>query len=157
MNKKTMEVLEFNKIIERLKEFAVSDLAKNMIDELMPMYDINIVKRHMRETTEARSIVDRSHSVPLNTLNGAKAIIDKIKKGIILKADELEIIAYLLSDTAKLKRFMKDKESIAPNISQYALSMFEGEDLKDDIQRCIINGRVDDRASSKLLKLRKKL
>lgn len=157
MNNKAVELLEFNKIKETIKLYALSEYAKEAIDKLEPMMDIALIKKNMEETTEARKIVDRSSSIPLQSLNGIKNVLSKIHKALIFSPEELELIALLLKDTNKMKSFMRDKEDIAPSISLYALSTYELTEVKEEIERCIIRGRVDDRATNDLLKIRKKI
>jgi dsDNA-specific endonuclease/ATPase MutS2 len=81
LNKNTIEILEYNQIIETLKSYALSDMAKEIIEKLEPYVDIKLIERHMEETTEARAIVDKSTNAPLQSLTGINFIRDKIKKG----------------------------------------------------------------------------
>lgn len=157
MNKNTIEVLEFNQIKEALKAYALSDMAKDMIDRLEPYMDANVIERYMQETDEARTIVNRCSSIPIHSLAGIKYIKDKLGKGINLLPEELEAISCLLREGKKLKRFMAGKEYEAPNISTYALSLYELEDVIDEIERCIAQGRVIDKASTELSRVRKKI
>jgi len=157
LNNKTVELLEYDKIKEILKSYAISDLGKDMIERLEPYVDINLIEKYMKETTEARNIVNITSSIPIHGLTGIKNVKQKLGKGSVLSPGELDIIAGLLKDTKKLKRFMKDKESAAPNISQYALSTYELNEVREEIERCIAYGRVDDKASSQLSKIRKKI
>lgn len=157
MNTNTTNILEYNKIKETLKNYALSELAKDMIDRLEPYADINLIQRHLNETTETRAIVDRSSSVPLHGLAGIKTIKEKLGKVGNLLPEELETICGLLRDGTKLKRFMETKADVAPTVSTYALSIFELKDILEEIERCIVRGRVDDKASSELARLRKKI
>ncbi len=152
-----MELLEYPKIKEILKSYAISDLGRDMAERLEPYVDINLIEKYMNETSEARAIVNISSSIPIHSLRGIENVKQKLGKDIILSPGELDIIAGLLRDAKKLKKFMEDKEYAAPVISQYAQSIYELNDLREEIQRCILYGRVDDRASSKLFKLRKKI
>lgn len=157
MNKNTVEILEYNKIKELLKTYALSELAKEMLDKLEPYLDINAINRYMQETTETRAIVDTNTSVPLHGLSGIKFIQDKLNKGVNLLTEEFECICGLLRDGKKLKRYMSGKSDCAPNVSTFALSIYELDDVVDEIERCIAQGRVCDKASSELSKLRKKM
>lgn len=157
MNKNAINILEYNKIKESIKNYALSEIAKDMADKLEPSIDINIIQNNLKETTEARNIVDRSSSVPLHGLKGIKNIKDKLGKGGNLTPEEFETICGLLRDGNRLKRFMRDKEDAAPNVSSYALSIHELSEAVDEIERCIYKGRVDDKASSELSRLRKKI
>lgn len=157
MNNNTMNILEYNKIIETVKAYALSEMAKDMIDKLQPELSLNSIARNLQETTEARAIVDRSSSVPLHGLKGIKNIKDKLNKGTNLTPEELETIGGLLRDGKKLKRFMLDKEQAAPKVSTYAYSISELSSVLEEIERCIVRGRVDDKASNELSRIRKKI
>lgn len=157
MNNKTIEILQYDKIKETLKSYALSDYAKDMIDKLEPYVDVNFIQKNMKETTEARAVVDISSSIPINSLSGIKNTKQKMQKGGILLPENLEVIAELLREVNKLKRFMEGKEYAAPTISVYALSAYELIEVKEEIDKCISFGRVDDRASSQLSKIRKRI
>lgn len=157
MNLNTINVLEYNKIIEILKGYALSDMAKEQIEKLEPYVDINEVERNMLETTEARKIADITTSIPLHGLTGLKAVFDKLNKNYNLLPEEFESICGFLRDGKKLKKFMKDKADCAPTISNFALSIYELDELIEEIERCIAQGRVIDKASPELARVRKKL
>lgn len=159
MNQNALEILEFEKIRTELKGYALSDMAKEVIDKLEPSLDKRKIERWLLETTEARNIVDRSSSVPLHSLTGIDKIKEKLGKTAALQPEELEAMASFLKDCIKLRNFMlrEDFQYLAPNISSYAASIYELEDLVQEIERCIDRGRVDDKASSNLSKLRKRI
>lgn len=159
MNQNANEILEFEKIKEELKNFALSELAKDMIEKLEPSLDKLKVERWLMETSESRNIVDRSSSIPLHGLTGIKSIKEKLGKTAALLPEELEAICGFLKDSMRLKRFMamKEYEYCAPNITGYAASIYELEQIVSEIERCIVKGRVDDKASSQLSKIRKRI
>jgi len=66
LNNKTTELLEYNKIKDILKGYALSEIAKNNIEKLEPSIDKNKIEMDMKETTEARSVVNISSSIPLH-------------------------------------------------------------------------------------------
>lgn len=157
LNINTINILEYDKIKEILKTYALSEGAKEMIDKLHPSIDLAAIEKNLQETTETRAIADRSSSVPLHSLTGINNIKEKLGKGVNLTPEELEVIYNLLRDGYKLKRFMKDKSDAAPNVSTYALSIYELDDVQREIERSIARGRVDNRATNELSKIRKKI
>lgn len=157
LNQQTAEILEYNKIKETLKGFAISQMAKEMIENLEPYVDIQVIQRSMMETTEARNIVSISSSAPIHNLKGIQNVKNKLEKGEILSVEELSLLARFMEEGKKLKKFVKDKEYGAPNISSYALSIYELIDVTEEIDKCIVRGRVDDKASSTISKIRKKI
>lgn len=157
LNQKTIEILEYNKIKEELKTFALSEIAKEMVERLQPSVDIGLIERSLKETSEARAIVDISSSIPIHSLKGIKLIKEKLEKGMVLSPGDLEGIAGLLREIKRLKRFMKDKEYHGPTISSYVRSTYELDEIREEIERCIYGGRVQDKATSALSKVRKKI
>lgn len=157
MNNNAIKLLEYDKIKSELRQYAISDRGRETIDKLEPSIDIQLIERWITETTEARAIVDKSSSLPLHSLSGIEGILSKLTKSSTLHPEELGAIARLLEDSIKIKRFMKNMETLAPQISSYAYSIFELDELAGEINSCIIGDQLDDRASSELYKLRKKI
>lgn len=157
MNSTAIKILEYEKIKELLKTYTVSEMGKELIDRLEPSLNINTINSWMDETSEACAILQRSGNVPIHSLNGIENAMSKLGKGMSMLAEELEVILSLLQEVGKLKRFMADKSAVAPIVSSYALSAYELEELSKEIDRCIRNGIVDDRASSELGRIRKRI
>lgn len=157
LNSKTIEILEYNKIKERLMEFTLSDEAKIRIENLTPSLSITKIEKDLLETTEARAIADINSSIPLHSLKGMNLIKNKLNTSATLSPEDLETISTLLKVVEKLMIFMEKRKDVAPVISEYARSCYELSDLKEEILKCITSGRVDDKASPKLSKIRKKI
>jgi len=157
MTTKSMKMLDFQEIIDQLKDYAISENVKKKIDTLEIYTDYYLINRHLSETTEARSILDTSNSVPLHGLVGIQGLLEKLLRHEILRPVEIEQIANFVKDTGKLKRFMTERMEFAPKVAGYAYSIESLETLQTELLRCISSGRVDDEASGALSKLRKKI
>lgn len=153
----TKKMLDWPDIISRLKEFALSEAAKEQIENLDFVTDYYLVVRRIAETTEARNIYDVSSSIPLHALTGIRSVIEKLGRSEILRPVDLTHMAGFIKDSQKMIRFMGDKEGIGPNLSSYALSMDPLEVEMEEITRCIVHNSVADQASGKLYKLRRKM
>lgn len=151
---KMNQTLEFDLIIEKLKDLAISEAAKTQIQGLSLMTDPVLIQRHLKETHEAHEILNISTSVPLNGLEGIKNALGKIKRQEVLRPKELEAVSAFLRDCQRMIRFMKDKDN---QIASYSSNLSELNDLTESISMAIINGQVDDNASSTLHKLRRKI
>lgn len=64
MNKKALDVLEYKKIIELLKEEAGSEMSRKIISELMPYTDVHVISEELRSTTEAVDLIVRKGPLP---------------------------------------------------------------------------------------------
>lgn len=157
MNSTALKILEFDKIKEMVKNHTVSAMGRELVDKLEPSLNIDTITTWMNETTEACAILQRSGSVPVHSLNDMDHVMGKLGKSITLLPEELDVIRGLLQEVTRLKRFMDDKSAVAPVVSSYALSAFELEELYSEIERCIENGGVCDKASSELGKIRKRI
>ncbi|MBM7584097.1 MutS2 family protein [Bacillus pakistanensis] len=157
MNAKTFQSLEFNKIKCRISDFALTDSGKNMINEMKASQNLNQICSWMDEVEEAVGILEKSTSVPIHALDGIERLLEGLNKGVALRPDHLTKIYYFLDACHKLKRFMKDKEFLAPRVTTYVYSIEDLPELAAEIQRCIRNGTVDDYASKELLKVRKQI
>jgi MutS2 family protein len=157
INKHVFKTLEYEKVKEALKEYAISEAAKRKLEQLQPSVNISKIRALMQETTEARIIIDINSSVPLSALEDTETIMDKSDKAIVLSPLELNSIKDLLECSKKLRKFMDSMKTVAPTVAGYASSMFELPELQKDIEHCIINARVADGASPDLNRIRKRI
>lgn len=128
-----------------------------MIERLEPSIDSEVIEGWLRVTTEARIIIGINSGVPLSAITGLDKLLDKCGKGIVLAPEEFASIKSLLECTGRIKRFMSGMQMSAPGISAYAVSMYELAVLYEEVDRCVVDCRVDDRASSELHSIRKRL
>lgn len=157
MNENAIHTLEYDKVKDRLGEYALSPGAKKHIERLHPSTNARVIDDWIAETTEAGSIMGINSSIPLAVMEDLEEILPKVVKGAILSPSELSAVKDLLEGVRRMRKFMSSMEHAAPRISAYALSMFECRELVEEIERCIRNNQVDDRASTELSKIRKKM
>lgn len=157
MNEQTVETLQFHDVKEEVASYAISELGKQAILSLSPSHNKKQIETWMQEVTEAKNVLKVSSSVPIHGLKGIQILLKSLNKGIALRPEPLMNLHELLICMERLKRFMKDKEYIAPLISTYVYSFSDLKEVADEIIRCIRNGKVDDYASKELLRIRKQL
>lgn len=157
MNQHALKILEYDKVKICLKQYAMSEQAKSIVDKLQPSIDRKVIEAWLLETTEARKIIDLNPSIPLTALENLDNVMEKTGKGIVLMPGDLDCIKSLLECTRRIRKFMTSMQTAAPVVSTYAMSMFELGELYEEIDRCIRDGRVDDRATPELHSIRKKI
>ena len=110
MDKKSLKVLEFNKIINLLETKASSSLGLKYINDLTPSPDYNEVKYMLQETSEAQGIlVKRGHV----NMGGIQDISDNAKRaaiGGVLDPGSLLKVADTLRAARGLKRSLSAGE-----------------------------------------------
>ena len=57
MTDRTSKILEYDKIIEILKGYACSEMARNVISEMTPFDDVRICMDALAETNEAVTLI----------------------------------------------------------------------------------------------------
>lgn len=157
MNIHALEILEYKTIIKTIKNMAVSELGKKALSDLAPSNEIDRIRNQLKEVTEAKAILNTTSAVPLQNLVGIEGILDKLGKGIAFHPEDLTHIASMLNGIKRLISFMNDRVDIAPMVASYAMSMYPLDDVAQEINTCIYNSRVDDKASVQLEKIRKKI
>ncbi|WP_316570014.1 endonuclease MutS2 [Neobacillus sp. YIM B06451] len=157
MNNHTFTTLDFFKIKEALSAHALTGAGKAWIASLIPSTNLKQIRALLDELAEAEQIMAISTSVPVHGLEGIDSLLEGLNKGVALRPDQFSRLYDFLDCCGKMKRFMKDKEYVAPRVSGYIYSIDEMPVLAEEIIRCIRHGGVDDYASKELLKIRKQL
>ncbi|MDR6879316.1 endonuclease MutS2 [Bacillus sp. 3255] len=157
MNKSTYQRLEYDRIKQRLADFAMSYMGRAHIENMEPKIEMVIVATLLQETEEAVRVIEHGASVPIPSLEGIEPLIGTFGKGFIFTPQDFMYFARFIESTQQLKAFMKKKESVTPRIASYALSLYDLRELLTEIRRCIRNGQVDNEASTALSRVRKKI
>ncbi|NCB51669.1 MAG: DNA mismatch repair protein MutS [Clostridia bacterium] len=149
--------LEFDKILEILAENALSDTVKALCLSLEPSLNEAEVRRRMDETTQAKRIVEQIGTPPLSSMSELQKVIGLIAADAMLMPEQIAHVSVFLASCRRMKAFLRRAESTGFYIAGYGGSIDELPDLEDEIGRCIRNGIVDDKASSRLDNLRRQI
>ncbi|MDR1549488.1 MAG: DNA mismatch repair protein MutS [Hungatella sp.] len=150
----TFRILEFNLILEKLEEFAHSEAAKERIRNLTPSLKEGEVKKSLRDTSEARIIIDRMGLPPAVSLNGLQEIMNIVRQGGCLSAEELERTGGMLTAVKRFKDFLNRSRYLEIGLPYYEQDLNPLEDLAREIYESVRNGKVEDSASKYLKGIR---
>lgn len=150
-------MLEFDKIKKNLIEYTVTEKANERLNELVPIMNESELRVRMGETTEARSLLDVQGTPPLSKVNKIREYVDGALRGELLSIDELESIKLFATGCNRIIRYLNKSEDMNLKISEYGKGMIDLVLIKDEIERCIRNGSVDDYASKELKEVRRKI
>ncbi|WP_300258561.1 endonuclease MutS2 [Clostridium sp.] len=160
MNDRVLRVLEFNKIKELVKGYAITKSAKEMVLDLKPYDSVYDVKEHLEETKEALDILMRKGNPPFEGLYDVKEAITRAEKGGVLSIEGLLRIGNMLSVTRKLSDFLARKEEeeehrILEGMKD-GLIVLRG--VESAISKAIVSEEeIADSASDKLYSIRRSL
>jgi len=151
----TYKTLEFDAIIEKLKGCCLTDQAKESFDKLAPFLSETELTAALRDTTEARKILDTMGSPPLVSMKDIDKYLITARQGGILQPDQLEYMAAFLTAVRRMKDYLNRGKSLELSLPYYEENLDSLDGLKDEIHKSIRNGRVDDYASNALRDIRR--
>ena len=65
MKEKTLQVLEYRKIIQKLSSHAGSEMTQKVISELAPVFDAALIRQRQQETSEAVRLITAKGPLPI--------------------------------------------------------------------------------------------
>ena len=160
MEVKSFKTLEFNKIIDKLQNYAGSELGKKIAGQLTPYTDIDEIKLHQGETSEAVTMILKKGSLGMGGLRDISTYIKRVNVGGSLNIVELLHIADFLRVAKRAKGYgqAERKNDSFPILEPRFNAIELANDLERDIERCIISPtEVSDDASSTLREIRRNI
>lgn len=161
MNDRAIKVLEYEKIIKKLKDRASSMLGKGLAGQLKPFTNYEEVIRAQSETTDAVTCILRKGSPPLGGIHEIRSFIRRAQTGGMLNPGELLMIADVLRASRKLKGYIsQDKVELNDTNHIYILCSNLGTNkaLEDRLNQSIESeDRLSDYASSALASIRRNI
>ncbi len=160
MNKKVLSTLEYNKIIDKLKGYAISEMGKRLAENLEPSNDIDDILYWQKETSESVSMILKKGSLSLGGLRDISPYLKRVSVGGVLSIKELFDIGEFLYVSRKAKNYAKNEsKNDVFEILEPQFGMIETiDELEKDISRCIISDtEIADEASIKLREIRRNI
>lgn len=146
--------IEFDKIKEMWKGLAVTDKAKEIIEETGCYLAESELRKQLRDTTNSRILIERSGTPPLQNVAEAKEILTIAGKGECLTPYQLERVEKVLVAVRRLKDYLDRGKADNNPLAYYEENLDAVETLREEISRQIRNGAVDDYASKELRQIR---
>ena len=158
MLERTLRVLEFNKIKERMKPWALSQAGRELIDALVPTDDIVTARQWQQETEEAGIILTYIGSHPMVGFEDVRPYLRMAEVGgtLTMKA-LLEVAAFMRAGRTARAALVTDRDN-TPNITSLASGLNTFRQIEEDIDAAIISeDEMSDHASPELYDLRRKI
>lgn len=159
MNQKTISTLEFNKILDGVKHYAVSDKTKNHLTPDIFSTRSMEIERMIDEVDDAVTML-RLKSVELGGISDIMGIVKRAEIGSVLSVPELNQIRQMLNRKKTLGDTFKsfiDEEHVLEVLPPMLDSLSDIHFLHRVIRETIDEERVLDHASEALLSIRRKI
>ena len=162
MNDKTLRVLEYHKIIEKVAEKAESELGKEMVRNIRPSTDINEVQYLQNETEEALKLLIKKGSPPLYGIQDISRELKMAEIGGVLTPGGLLRVSDSLRVARGLKNYLKEARDQGvtdyPILQELIDSLRVFKEIEDEINNAIIGEEeISDNASPTLRNIRRQI
>ena len=158
MDSRTLRVLEFDKIRERMARHASFSLGRERVLALLPTDDIREAQGWQAETREARTLLEEKSDVHLGGVHDSRGLVEQAVRGATLLPMDLLDIRSTLVRARTLHRLLTRLGDQFPHIADVAARIATPGDLIEEIARCIDErGEVLDSASDALARIRRTL
>ena len=158
MNERTLRVLEYPKIIERLVQYAGSLPGKRLCRELTPSDDPGKIARMQRETTDALGRVYQKGSVSFSGVKDLRDSLRRLEIGSSLNIPELLDVCKLLEACGRVKSYSRKTNEEIPDdsLDQMFRELEPLPSVSGAIRRCILSeDEIADDASPGLRQVRR--
>lgn len=159
MKQKSKEVLEFNKIVDRLKEFAETENGKKEIEKLEVSSDMERVIYLQKQTSESLSIAIEKGNPPLGGISDVKEYVKRGAIGGIISMRGLLNCADTLRAARLVKNYilLNNKEERSYEIlEELSQNIYANKNIEDKIYGIIISEEdIADDSSPELKRIRR--
>lgn len=160
MEDRSLKVLEFNKIIEKVSEYAITSSAKELVFALTPYDTIFEVEKKLKETEEALDLLITKSNPPFEGFFDVKEGIERAKKGGMLSISQILRVGGMLKASRRFKDYINRRDDEKPHelLEDLIDILTPLKKLEETIEISIVSEEeISDRASSALSSIRRNL
>lgn len=149
--------IEFDRIKDIWTDFAVTDQAKEKIRGVSICLSETELRKQLKDTTDARNLIEKLGTPPLQNLSEIKDILLIAQKGDCLTPYQLERVEIILVVIRRLKAYLGRGKMYPNSLAYYDENLDDIPELHEEICSKIRNGAVDDYASKELGQIRNQI
>ena len=160
MNKKALNTLEFNKIIDMLSDFATSASGRELCQNLCPSTDLAKIEFAQQQTGDALTRIYQKGSLSFSGVHNLGGSLKRLEIGGTLGIEELLKVASLLEVSKRAKAYSRSErgDKIEDSLDELFSSIEPLSPLLGEIRRCIISeDEIADDASVNLKNIRRSM
>jgi len=162
LNDKSLRVLEYEKIKNKLKEECITFLGKKLSDNLSPNSDLIKIQKMLNETEEAYKMILRIGRPPLSEIEQVDDYLKRAMIGGLVTPYGFIQISRVLRVSRELKTYiLSQKENLQTEfaiLEEIANQITVLKSLEEKIDNAILSeDEISDNASAKLRDIRKKI
>jgi DNA mismatch repair protein MutS2 len=159
MDNRSLRALEFNFLLDFLKDFSISPLGQKRCLALTPTSDPLLIESRLTEVIELKEILDIHGDIPLGGLRDTGDLLKRLEvEGAVLQVQEILDIHQQMVLVKGIQRFFLKSEIHAPSLQEKILKLSSLKGLEKEILNAInTKGEILDHASPSLSDIRLRL
>lgn len=156
MDEKTLSILEFPKVLQRLSTYAAFSASEALALALKPASAMEEVQRRQARTNEARRLLSVQSSVSVGSAHDVRPPVDLAQRGGVLEAEAVLAVKHTLVAARSLLRTLDRQEQDYPALKEIGQYLQPPAGLVDIISQSLDdNGEIPDHASERLASIRR--
>jgi len=158
MDARTLRVLEYDAIRQRLAARAACSLGWDLALEIAPSTRLSDVRRLLDQTQQARDLVAEGGRPPFGGAADVRAQVVNAARGGVAAPRDLLDISNTLYASRRMRSFLQKAEESAPLVAERAAGLRAFPELEQAVAQCIDHrGEVLDTASDELRAIRQRM
>jgi DNA mismatch repair protein MutS2 len=158
MDAKSIQTLEFGKVLERLNNYTAYSASAALVRALRPTNDLLLAQERQARTAQARRLLDEFPEVGIGGARDVRAQVEMASRGGVLTPEELLEVKATLAASRDLQRTFAKVEFDCPHLQAIAQDLTPPVGLIEAITQTINeNAEVVDSASPRLESLRREV
>lgn len=153
----TFELLGYQEVIGKLREYTVTERGGELAGKLEPFLKETKLRKHMRDTTQARMMLDTVGMPPFPAMERVEEYVERAVKGELLLPEHMEQVGFFLVAVRRMKSYLDKGKEKQIGLAFYSDNLVELDELYGEIERSVRGGRIDDYASGALRDIRREL
>jgi DNA mismatch repair protein MutS2 len=155
MDIKDLELLEFPRICEIIAGYCSFSMSREMAVSLSPSTDINEILQWLRESAEARELIEEEGSLSASGMEDIRNYAIAASRGQILDPKTLSLIRTSLQVMRILRTKIAEHQDLFLTLCKYAFNISDFTTIEKAIDRAISpDGEILPNASAKLMSIR---
>lgn len=155
MNEKALKTIEFDKVLDLLKNYACSDLGKARCLQAAPLATPDEIKTALKITTQAQKVFSMSGNfLPIGSIPDIEPSYGKLKNKLTLAVEEIKNIYEIILNGRLVSSYLNRFSNDYTELLKYTEHLFCSSELEEKITTVFdVNFDVKDSASAELKSL----
>lgn len=157
IQEKTYSTLEYDKILNILKQHLASEIGMEFAEKLRPATNLKEAEALQEQTWEAESIYTRTGRTPISGFPDVRELVGRMHAALFLSTRELLAVSSAMRASREAKEILQvgDENSLLCNLANRLTSH---RSIEEEVSRCILaEDEISDNASPELNRIRRQM